>query len=78
MTLFVLMVCYMQRSVANTTTQSGETALILTAAEGHPDCVRLLVEAGAGTESKTNVRYVILSFRVSVFTCVRRLAFIFV
>jgi ankyrin repeat protein len=38
--------------------QSGVTALILAAREGHADCVRLLIDSGAEKEDKTNVRAV--------------------
>ena len=37
-------------------TQDGSTALIRAAAKGHPECVRLLLEAGADTEAKICVR----------------------
>ena len=36
--------------------QTGRTALIEAAASGRADCVRLLIEAGADKEAKTNVR----------------------
>ena len=37
--------------------QNGFTALMYAAREGHMDCVRLLLEAGADTEAKSSVRY---------------------
>jgi hypothetical protein len=37
-------------------TQDGWTALISAAQEGHTDCARLLVKAGANKEAKNNVR----------------------
>jgi ankyrin repeat protein len=43
-------------SIRKRTTQGGETALICAAYEGHIDCVRLLVEAGADKNAKSNVR----------------------
>ncbi len=36
--------------------QFGYTPLICAASEGHTDCVRLLLENGAGTSAQTNVR----------------------
>jgi hypothetical protein len=36
--------------------QGGETALMLAAAYGHADCVRLLIDAGADKEAKNIVR----------------------
>ena len=36
--------------------QTGWTALICAAAYGHFECARLLLNAGADTEAKTNVR----------------------
>ncbi len=36
--------------------QSGNTALIWAAMRGHADCARLLLDAGADTEVKDNVR----------------------
>jgi ankyrin repeat protein len=36
--------------------QSGRTALIWAAQWGSADCVRLLIDAGADTEAKNNVR----------------------
>ena len=37
-------------------TQSGRTALISAAFEGHTECVRLLLEGGADKDVKTTVR----------------------
>ena len=39
------------------TQEDDNTALILAAAGGHTDCVRLLLKAGADIEAKNNVRY---------------------
>ena len=36
--------------------QLGMTALIIAANYGHTECVRMLVEAGADTNAKTDVR----------------------
>jgi hypothetical protein len=36
--------------------QGGYSALIFSAANGHTDCVRLLIDAGADTEARNNVR----------------------
>jgi ankyrin repeat protein len=36
--------------------QDGDTALIGAAAKGHTDCVRLLIDAGADKDVRTNVR----------------------
>jgi ankyrin repeat protein len=36
--------------------QDGDTALIYAADDGHADCVRLLIDAGADKEAKNNVR----------------------
>jgi ankyrin repeat protein len=36
--------------------QGGSTALICAAAEGHIECVRLLVESGANKDVKNKVR----------------------
>ena len=36
--------------------QYGLTALIWAAAEGHAECVRLLIDAGADKDVKNNVR----------------------
>jgi hypothetical protein len=36
--------------------QGGNTALIYAASSGHADCVRLLIDAGANKDAKTNVR----------------------
>ncbi len=36
--------------------QNGRTALLLTAANGHADCARLLLDAGADKEVGANVR----------------------
>ncbi len=36
--------------------QNGYTALMRAAREGHTECVRLLLESGADTEAKTQVR----------------------
>ena len=41
-------------------TQFGRTALICAAAEGHIDCVRLLVESGADAKATDNVRDMLL------------------
>jgi hypothetical protein len=38
--------------------QCGFTALILASNKGHTDCVIALVDAGAGLDSRTNVRWV--------------------
>ena len=45
--------------------QDGHTALIQTAINGHADCARLLLDAGADKEVKTNVRAT-----CGVFACV--------
>jgi ankyrin repeat protein len=37
--------------------QGGWTALILAAWNGHADCVRLLIDAGAGKDARNNVRH---------------------
>ncbi len=37
--------------------QDGRTALMWAAAEGHADCARLLLDAGADKEVKDQVRY---------------------
>jgi hypothetical protein len=42
-------------------TQSGRTALIQAAQNGHTDCVRLLVQAGADKDAKDNVRVSLVS-----------------
>ncbi len=39
-----------------TLTQGGWTALMRAAIEGHADCVRLLLDAGAYKDNKHNVR----------------------
>jgi ankyrin repeat protein len=39
-----------------TCTQNGRTALLIAAAEGYTECVRLLLEAGLGTEDIDSVR----------------------
>ncbi len=36
--------------------QRGNTALICAAENGHADCARLLLDAGADKNAKTNVR----------------------
>ena len=36
--------------------QGGLTALMCAAEDGHTDCVRLLLRAGADKEAKSNVR----------------------
>ena len=36
--------------------QFGSTALIYAARDGHADCARLLLDAGADKEAKNNVR----------------------
>jgi ankyrin repeat protein len=36
--------------------QNGRTALFYAAIKGHAECVRLLLDAGADTEAKNNVR----------------------
>ncbi len=41
-------------------TQSGRTALIFAAQNGHAECVRLLLEVGADKDAVDNVRGVIL------------------
>jgi ankyrin repeat protein len=43
--------------------QNGYTALMLAAENGHIDCVRLLVDAGAGKEAKSTVRRQSLLFK---------------
>jgi ankyrin repeat protein len=46
-----------RRHIWNTRTQDGETALIMAAGEGHADCARLLLDAGADTRAKDRVRH---------------------
>ncbi len=46
--------------------QFGQTALILAAGEGHVNCVRLLLDAGADKEAKNVVRAMLLSGTCSV------------
>ena len=36
--------------------QDGNTALILAAEQGHADCLRLLIDAGADKDAKDRVR----------------------
>ena len=43
-------------SLAQSHTQDGQTALICAAREGHMNCARLLLDAGADKEAKNNVR----------------------
>ncbi len=43
------------------TLQSGLTALIVAARNGHVECARLLLDAGADKEAADNVRRVCLS-----------------
>ena len=56
--------------------QGGRTALIGTAASGHADCARLLLDAGADTNAKNPVRasagWVALGGVVEMDWCVRR------
>ncbi len=52
--------------------QNGCTALILAAGQGHADCARLLLDAGADKEAKMNVRrgvveYIPCFFRFTIF-----------
>jgi hypothetical protein len=47
--------------------QGGKTGLMLAALQGHTDCVRLLVEAGADTEAKDFVRHVFSCFEHLVY-----------
>jgi hypothetical protein len=47
-----------RRLIWHTRAQSGLTALIGAAIGGHSDCARLLLEAGADKEAKTEVRRV--------------------
>ena len=47
-------------------TQNGFTALILAAASGHVDCVRLLIDAGADKDAMDDVR------RRSLYLCFAR------
>lgn len=44
--------------------QDGSTVLINAAANGHADCVRLLLESGADMEAKNNVRAAVAHARV--------------
>ncbi len=44
------------RSIWRTHSQDGCTALICAARNGHSDCARLLLDAGADKETKCNVR----------------------
>ncbi len=43
-------------------TQDGHTALILASANSRADCVRLLIDAGADKEAKSNVRHMMIRF----------------
>ena len=43
-------------SAAAAAAQYGWTALSMAAENGHADCARLLLDAGADTEATTNVR----------------------
>ena len=49
---------------ANIRAQFGQTALMFAAREGHADCVRLLLDAGADKNAKCNgwVRFVAESY----------------
>jgi hypothetical protein len=46
----------MWRHIERRRAQSGWTALIWAAEKGHADCARLLLDAGADKNAKTNVR----------------------
>ena len=43
-------------TLTHTLSQGGWTALMRAAIEGHADCVRLLLDAGADMDAKHNVR----------------------
>ena len=47
---------YIQSRWCFVQSQFGWTALIWAAANGHVDCVRLLIDAGADTDASDNVR----------------------
>jgi ankyrin repeat protein len=49
--------------------QDGETALMCAAAEGHTDCARLLIDAGADKEAKNKVCTAVVA--VFFFQCSR-------
>ena len=61
--LLLLFVC-LRRALPKV---QGGTALMMAAHQGHTDCVRLLVEAGADTEAKDFVRHVINFFQLFVY-----------
>ena len=50
--------CLMEdfKSIFSCSAQFAWTAVIRAAANGHFDCLRMLVDAGADKEAKTNVR----------------------
>ena len=41
--------------------QFGHSVLLRSAENGHADCVRLLVEAGANVDAKTDVRDMVIA-----------------
>ena len=53
MTIFIMMICFHFSSRLKAPDKHGITALLAAIWEGHYDCVKLLIEAGANTGLKT-------------------------
>ncbi len=48
--------------------QSGRTALMRAVINGHMDCMRLLIDAGANKDVRNSVRFDLLHFRCVSFS----------